>query len=272
MNIESPIFRQPPVKLPPAPWQGGKQSCAPRFELAQEVPTKATHCVSVCLFQEPEWQRRFPGREFRGRFLSRAAAARTRLRELGYAVTIFCDKAMESTARELDLGSVYRVTTAPAFPFAQHQWRYLAALLPAHETIRAYHFRGMDNLALTASDVQMFELLLSQRLDVLHEPYLRHKGRHYTPVRGSCSVAREGVASLAWWLHHTPHRAPKGDWVNAWHSDEDYLERWFRASIAHLRPLTVLDRELPMDFYFDLYAANKAGHHFVIARREHSPL
>lgn len=270
MNIESPVHRQAPVRLPPAPWRGGDAGCAPQFLPVRVVPTQAVHCISVCLFSEPEWQRRFPQRKFDERFLAKARAAKARLAELGYAVVIFCDRAMERVALDLELGSVYRVTSAPAFPFAQHQWRYLAAMLPAHETIRVYHFRGMDNLEPSPSDVRMFDLLVTQGLDVLHEPYLRHRGRHYTPVRGSCSVAREGIASLAWWLHSQRYGAPVGDWVDAWHSDEAWLENWFKASRDHLRPLTVIDRELPMEFYFDLYSANKAGHPFIIARRDNS--
>lgn len=272
MNIESPVHRQAPLALPPAPWRGGSKGCAPRFELVHSMPVNgAVHCISVCLFSDPEWQKRFPHRKFDERFLAKAKAARERLQALNYAVVIFTDKAMESTAINLGIGSVYRVTTPPAFPFAQHQWRYLAALLPVHETIRAYHFRGMDNLEPSETDVQMFDLLISQQLDVLHEPYLRHRGRHYTPVRGSMSVAREGIASLAWWLQHQRHKAPAGDWVDAWHSDESYLEAWFTASIKHLRPLTVIDRELPMDFYFDLWKRNQSGHPFVVARRQHKP-
>jgi len=270
MNIElSSKPPQRPHEQPPAPWRGGEHGVAPRFEPVRVVDTHSEHCVSVCLFSEPEWKKRFPSRDFRERFLSKANDARTRLAALGYSSVIFCDREMEQLACDLRLGSVYRVTHPPAFPFAQHIWRYLAVLLPPHPTIRAYHFRGMDNLLLSKSDVQLFELLLRQQLDVLHEPYLRHKGRHYTPVRGSCSVAREGIASLAWWLQEMRHYKPEGnDWVDAWHSDEAYLEGWFQQSIAHLRPLTVIDRELPMEFYWDLWKRNQSARTFHIVRRE----
>jgi len=126
--------------------------------------------------------------------------------------------------------------------------------------------RGLDNLLLSDDELRIADLLVSQKLDLEHRPYLRRKGGHYTPVRGSFSVANDGIASLAWWLRTQPHTLPCEPWPAQWHSDELYLERWFHAARQQLRLLTVLDREVPLQFYADLQTQVAAGPPFIVHR------
>lgn len=246
-------------RTPVAPWE------PPSFEPIQDLATEAEHCFSVCLYREPEFAWRFPTRSFNGRYLDHAERVKELFERNGWHLRIFADEAMLETALGLRMGSVYRVRSAPAFPFGQHLWRYFSVLIP-HTTIRAHHFRGMDNLLVSENDLRLMMRLLDGGFDLLHAPYIRAKGGGiYTPVRGSCSVAGAGIESLAVHLRTMPHEYP-GDWPEHWHSDELWLGRWFERERRRLRLLTMIDREMHQDWLDSLADQIRTGPPFEVVR------
>ena len=266
MSTDIPLPPMPPMPvclLPPA--KPGVPACAApwnhvQFEPVVERETTAKHCFSVCLYHEPLYAKRYPQRDFAGRYLAAMPAVKVALEQHGWHLKIFADEPMVSTALALDCGDVYVVRGRPAFPFAQHLYRYYAALLPEHPTIKAYHFRGLDNVGLNEAELRVADLLIREGLDVEHRPYMRMHfegaGKHrYFPVRGSCAVANEGIKSLAWWLRTQPLKCPTDPWPALFHCDEAWLKRWFEACRQHLRLLTVTDhglesrRGVPWEFH-----------------------
>lgn len=238
---------------------------SPPFTPIIERPTKARHCFSVCLYSEPLFTVQFPQRNFNKRYLENIPAVTERLAATNYALNIFCDAASLQTALNLNVGSVYLVTKAKEFAFQQHIWRYFSTLLPKHETIQCYHFRGMDNLLASEDELTLFERFRLSGCDIKHAPYHRASGNIYVPVRGSCSVAHEGIKSLGWWLQNHKQRHPT-NWPETWHSDEDHLTGWFsEAKLSH-RLFTIIDRELPMAFYRSLSEQIERGIPLTITR------
>jgi hypothetical protein len=215
--------------------------------------TEATHCFSVCLYHEPEFAVRFRARDFKARYLSCMEDLSRWLRDTGYALNIFTDAEMAETALKFGCGSVYLVSAPPQFPFAQHLWRYYSALLPDHDTIKAYHFRGLDNVMISEPERKIIARMVEDDAGLMHAPYLRKNGEVYTPVRGSFSVAHEGIRALRWYLSTTPQPMPSEEWPEAWHSDENYLTGFYQAAARVLNTYTIVDRKLPMEFYADFH-------------------
>lgn len=210
------------------------------------VTLPARHVFSVCLYHEPEFRLRFPARNFSARYLERMPEVRELFARHGFALRIFCDQAMLEAAQGIGFGEVYLVTDPPAFPFAQHLWRYYSVLLPGAEA-HCHHFRGCDNLAVTPEEIALLEEFAVTKGEILHAPYLRARGQIYTPVRGSCSVAGLGARLLARQLSEP--LAVSGD---PWHCDEIWLAEWFAAVRLRCRLHTLIDREQPPEFYDQL--------------------
>lgn len=248
-------YRVVDASMRPLPPWSKPQKCKVEqiVSVQREIPHTSRHCFSVCLYHEPEFERRFPRRDFRERYLEKMPQIREHLAAHNCHLKIFADETMLDTAMNFEFADVYGVRGEPAFPFYQHIYRYYAALLADHGTVEAYHFRGLDNLLFDPGEWKMFEAFRTSDCGIMHAPYLRANGKVYTPVRGSCSVARDGIAALAWFLRSVPHKAPRQDWPEPWHSDEAYLSRWFAQVKGHLALFTVVDRELPMDFFSDLH-------------------
>jgi hypothetical protein len=234
------------------------------FLAVRTVDTDASTGFSACLYHEPEYKRRFPKRSFSGLYTDRMAEANEWIKEHGYALHIYCDAAMLNTALQMDAASVYIVTTPPAYPFAQHLWRYYATLHPAG-TVNTWHFRGMDNIITPSDEMVIFDHASLSGAEVIHAPYVRDHGTRYMPVRGSCSVSADGIAALGWWMDTAPLTTPP-DWPSTWHNDEEHLARWFAYASPHLRLCTIVDRTLPMSFYRDLSITLEHGQPSTLIR------
>jgi hypothetical protein len=248
----------------PAPLPGGLP-----FAPVVVRETTAEHCFSVCLYREPEFARRFPNRDFATRYLSAMPRIKSFLASHNFHLNIFADLDMLETAVSFDCGSVYVVPGPSAFPFSQHIYRYYSALLPEHPTIKAFHFRGLDNVLVEADELALLRHFVSIGGEILHAPYMRAAGSIYTPVRGTCSTARNGTRSLAAHLRQTPHVA-EDDVKGTWHSDEAYLAKWFsKARQSHFL-YTIIDREMPIEFHMAFAAQIRAGKPFHIARLHRS--
>lgn len=237
---------------------------APEFKPLLQIRHQAAHVLSACLFHEPEWAQRFPGRKFEQRYLSGAEALRDFLSATGWQLTLWVDAAMAGTAlrfaEAVQAADVYQVTTAPRFAFDQHLWRYYSVLLPGATCSRAIHFRGMDDLLPNATWQRLAEELQDGGDDLLHWPCRQGGGRLYVPVRGKCSVAHAGVLSLRAWLRtHEPHDWKGDHWTNRWHADEAMLTEWFNARQAELHTITVRNSWLGPDFKSWLMGRQKSG-------------
>lgn len=237
----------------------------PRFHPVKLKSHDFAHCFSVCLYHEPEYAMRFPTRDFNARYLSRADEVRRHLEEIRFDLNIFACPRMVETALALDIGSVYLVSDPPPFPFAQQVWRYYSAMLPDHGPALAYHFRGMDNLILSPEEESLMAEFLDSGGEIMHTPYLRRRGDRYMPIRGSCSTAGDAIASLGRYLATAPHEL-EGEWPDQWHNDELHLGRWFNAVKRQSHLFTLVDRELPMEFYADVHEQVKSGKPFRLIR------
>lgn len=240
------------------PWRTFTPGKLP-FTPAVVRPHEGPHCFSVCLYHEPKFRETFPARDFSARYLESMPAVRDRLQEIGFGLNIFCDATMLQTALSFDVGSVYLVTKEPQFAFQQHVWRYYSTLLQS-EGVQAYHFRGMDNLIVSDGEVAMFDHFLATGSEIKHAPYepLKKENGPYLPVRGSCSVAGNGIQSLGWWME-TQQQAEPTSKTNGWHNDEVHLARWFRSVRLDHKLYTIIDRPLPMAFYRDLSEQLETG-------------
>lgn len=254
--------------IDPAPPATISPVSPPRCEAVVIRPTTATHCFSACLYHEPEFKKRFPGRNYANRYLHSMQEVIPHFRARNFALNIFADEAMLETALSFGFGSVYCVRDKPPFPFAQHVYRYYSALLPEHPTIRAYHFRGMDNLVPSDPFMAVLERFVGAGGEILHAPYLRARGLMYMPIRGSCSVANGGISNLARFLRTTPLEPPTQPWPEGWHCDEHYLARWFKQERLRTRIHTIVDRPLPFEFHAFLHDQIAAGGAFELVRVE----
>ena len=231
--------------------------------------TYAEHCFSVCLYREQEFSTRFPNRDFKKRYLDTIPAIKDFTARHNFALNIFVDPAMLETAISFDVGSVYVVTEPRLFPFSQHIYRYYSALLPAHPTIRAYHFRGLDNVVIGDQELSLLRHFVSTGAELMHAPYLRAAGSLYTPVRGTCSIAGSAIESLAGFLATTPNPMPE-DSKGIWHNDEIYLGRWFERVKDTLFLYTIIDREMPVEYHMHFANQIRHGRPFHIARLDRS--
>lgn len=241
-----------------------KISKQPRFEIVKERSTKAKHCFSACLYHEPDFKKLFPKRNYNKRYLEIVERLIPYFKEKNYALNVFCDAKMLPVAEKFGFGSIYLVNQHPTFPFSQHLYRYYSVFLPEHETIRAYHFRGMDNLIPTEDFTGFINHFLFSKSDLLHAPYTRIKGGLvYTPVRGSCSVANNGISSLASFIRTNKPEIPVESW-RAWHCDETYLTKWFNQCKLNLKLMTIIDRDMHMQFYCDFHKILSDGKSMTI--------
>jgi len=200
-------------------------------------PTTADHAFCCCLFHEPQYaQTELRRYDFAARYL-RAGPIGSFLQHWGAALILFVDQTMLDTALALELGSVYLVTQPPAFPWAQHLWRYYAALLPPSQRPPCLHFRGLDNV--DRDDMPRLHQWAAEGWDVLRAPYRR--GRTYYPVRGSVSLAGQGISSMAHALT-TQAPEPRSTWPDAFHPDERFLCQWWRAHMREMHSYTLIDR------------------------------
>lgn len=237
---------KPPRPRDAAPWL---EAGVPALTCLRRSRTEAAESFSVCLYDEPAYARRFPNRDRRMLYTGRFEAIREFLDDSGLHLRLFCDAAMADEALRLDRGDVWLVQTPPAFPFHQHLWRYYAALLADQPSIRVIHFRGLDNVADTA-ELPLLRQFAASGTDILHAPFVRQHTGLYMTVRGSCSVANAGIGSLAWFLRTFPCREKSAP--EDWRCDELYLHEWFRRVSRHHSTMTVVDREMPPEFYADL--------------------
>lgn len=246
--------RTPP---PPLPVVAERRVIAPSFDpVVVRGTATARHCFSTCLYHEPTYAQCFPGRNFAGRYLKADAIAEFLQRTQSHLV-IFCDRAMLSTAKQMQVGDIYLVTEPAAFAWAQHIWRYYAALLPQHPTIQAFHFRGLDNVM--RDDIAMLDRFLDGGFDLLRAPYVRGKRQIWTPVRGSCSVAHRGIQSLRDFLRTRQIQPTAAAWPEPFHCDERYLETWFKASRDELNTFTYIDRPIRGSVYREIHRALLKG-------------
>lgn len=241
------------------PWVAlvGVPITRPAYEVVQEHHTTARHCFSVCLYREPTFEQRFPGRDFWRRYLQPVDEIRALLTRHNAHLKIWCDRLMLDTVIAMDLGDIYLVTDPPAHPWAQHLWRYYSTLLPYHESIQAYHFRGLDNIV--HEDMAMLDRFVDGRYDVLRAAYRRGARSLYTPVRGSVSLARNGILSLR---HRLCTRAPRPlspVWPEPFHIDEAFLAAWWRASYRHLDTMTYVDRRPTSEIFVETRRAMLCG-------------
>lgn len=232
------------------------------------VHTDAKECYSVCLYKEPLYKQLHPTRDFKQRYLEPFKDdVRNHLEKHKMALNIFCDEESLELAISLKTGSVYLVTQKPLYPFFQHLYRYYSVFLE-HPTIQTYHFRGMDNIVADDTAVSRLREFHNSSMDVLNMPYFRNFTSKYCPIRGSCSISRRGIKSLAGFLKHKRLYPDVTNKRLLWHSDEDFLTEWFNGIKNTLGIYTIVDRELPMDFYFDLMNMTKSGANFIITNAE----
>lgn len=232
------------------PWQSPSMArVSRRFTTARQIAGEFAHVFSVCLYEEPCYQSRFPNRDYRARYIQRIPQIRRHLTDLGWGLHIWTSPDLVSRVMSLPINaSVHIVHDLPSFPFAQHLWRYYAALLsPQSRGSQVVHFRGLDNLLVDAREVAMLRRFAEDGGDVLHAPFVRSYNGRYMQIRGSCSVAGNGLDALGWFLrgHDQPLHTDPDDW----RSDEIYLDRWFQSSQQWLRTWTVIDRAMPPAFY-----------------------
>lgn len=209
-----------------------------------------------------------PKSDFKERFLKPFQDdVQNHLEKYGIALNIFCDEGMVDVALSLNAGSVYVVKQKPLYPFFQHLYRYYSVFLK-HPTIQTYHFRGMDNIVTSDNAMNNLRNFHNSTMDILNMPYLRYKTDLYCPIRGSCSISRRAIPSLANFLKQ--HRLyPDLQNINSlWHSDEDFLMEWYNRVKYTLGCYTILDRLMPMDFHIELNNKLKKGSHFVMIDAE----
>lgn len=209
------------------------------------------HAISVCLYHEPLYAQYFPRRSYEARFLSRAAHISQWLSAEKIDLHIFCDQARLADAIALDCGSVHLVTTPPAHPFEQHLWRYLGTNLVGEGVM---HFRGMDNIIMSAEELTCYTLSVHE---IIRAPYAP-PGRPYMPMRGSCSISGRAAESLADWLDRWQMVDP-GTKPERWHSDEIYLAQWFTRHHVKHSVLTLMDRDLPPQLLVEINAHFAGG-------------
>ena len=232
----------------------------------------AEHCFSACLYHEPTFKERFPQRDYRERYLERCAASGDEMLKEGCHLNIICDQASLDDALSIPVGSVFLCTEEPRGPFTKHLFRYYSPMLPAHPTVRYWHFRGMDNILKSPEEKKLIEQFSASGCDLLRSPYFPFKNKEYIRVKGSCSVNLRGGASLSHFLTTCSLRPLKGKM--AFHCDEVHLDKWFRRDWEKLKVFTLIDRKLGKEFYRDLQEMIESGmdHHITVRKRIGGPM
>lgn len=227
----------------------------------RETPCNSQHVYSLCLYREPTFAARHPTRDFRERYTANLPSIVAFTSCTGSKFRIFCDEAMAPAVLAFEEADVYLVKEEVNFPFSQHRWRYFSVLLEdeAVARTRIHHFRGLDNAAL--EDLTVNHKFTKSQCDLLHAPYFprRENMDTYMPIRGSCSVAHNGVSALRYWLKEHDMKEPQGAWPNGFHCDEYYLKEFFDATNGRLNLFTVIDREVPADCWQDAQLAMHFG-------------
>lgn len=260
MSRRRPLIATPQASsapaVPVAPWLQPATLPAPAFTWMRQRRGSGPHGWSTCLYHEPSFAERFPHRDFRQRYLAQRDVIAQFIGAHNGTFVIFTDEAMLDTAMDLQLGSVALVHEPAVCPWAQHLWRYYA-VLAAQEfpAVKAWHFRGLDNVH--RDDVAMLDRFLTAGFDLLRASYRRGTPSLYTPVRGSCSVAAQGIPALAWGLRH---RAPQGVvGADAFHCDERWLARWFEACQRWLNTFSFIDRSPAKGLWLDTLRSLRYG-------------
>ncbi len=238
----------------------------PQIKILRDEGNDKKHCFSVCLYKEKTFAQRFPSRDFSLRYLSGIEETRKFLEDNDAMVRIFVDEAMNDIALSFNLGNVYLVKDTPDFPFQQHIWRYYSVLFPSSK-IKAHHFRGLDNI--NKDDAAMIDRFEKSGLDVLHAPYLSSKLKGgVMPIRGSCSVANQGINSLASFLKTKRPSRPDGDIKKEFFNDEFFLREWYMKENDKLDYFTFIDRVFPDSILFaEIGSRMKNGHRIHIEGR-----
>lgn len=238
----------------------------PEIKILRDEGNNKKHCFSVCLYKEKTFEKKFPNRDFTLRYLSGIEKTKEFLEKHDSMLRIFVDEEMKNVAMEFNLGNVFLVKDTPDFPFQQHIWRYYSVLFP-DEKIKSHHFRGLDNI--NKDDIQMLERFEQTEFDVLHAPYLSSKLKGgVMPIRGSCSVARKGIKSLANFLHTKRPIVPDGDYKKEFFNDEFFLREWYISENSKLDYFTFVDRVFPDSIFFaQIGARMKDGHKIHIEGR-----
>lgn len=229
-------------------------------------PGSSPHCFSVCLYREPTFEQRFPGRDFAARYLQPRDEILDLLRKHGAHLKVWCDEAMLDTVMAMGFGDVYLVTDPPAHPWSQHLWRYWTCLTTLDSAIKALHFRGLDNLA--REDFAMLDRFVASECDVLRAAYRRGARSRYTPVRGSCSLARRGIRSLAHFLRSEIPSPLSQVWPEPFHIDETALARWWTEALPWLDVMSYVDREMHPRFWRECHTTITHGHKLLIEGRK----
>lgn len=234
--------------------------------------SSSPHAFSVCLYREPSFEQRFPGRDFAQRYLQPRGEIVEFLRRHGARLIVWCDEAMLETVLAMGYGDVFLVTDPPAHPWAQHLWRYWSCHLALDPAIKALHFRGLDNLL--NEDFAMLDRFVASGCDVLRASYRRGARSRYTPVRGSCSLARHGITSLA---HHMRMERPSPlslVWPEPFHIDEAFLASWWRSALPWLDVMSYVDRVQHPRFWRECHATIEHGRKLIIEglKRDDGPL
>lgn len=248
------------------PWEHG--ALGPRMPILHPIRVvehTSRHCFSACLFREPTFEKRFPTRDYRERYLERCHASGEALTREGHHLNIICDQESLDDALSLGIGSVFVCHDDMPKPFTKHVFRYYSTLLPRHPTVEFWHFRGMDNILKSDDEPRLIEEFERSGCDLLRSPYFPFKviqGKRYIRVRGSCSVNLRGAASLAHFLTSVPILGQPG--AKAFHCDEIHLDKWFQRDWRYLKTFTLVDRSMYPAFYEELREMVDAGAEQII--------
>lgn len=247
----------------------GKQNFSTALIEAVEIlPTTSSECYSVCLYREPLYKTIKPRVDFKDRYLKPFQEdVKKHLDANKIDLNIFCDQESLELALSLKTGSVYLVKQKPLYPFFQHLYRYYSVFLNT-PGVQTYHFRGMDNIVSSDNSVKNRRAFHRSDMDVLNMPYFRRGIETYCPIRGSCSVSRNGIKSLATFLKDNRFFPDLNNPKLLWHSDEDFLSEWYNMIKHTLGSFIIVDRPLPMDFYFDLKNMIDKQSNFTIINSE----
>jgi len=183
------------------------------------------HCFSVCLYKEKTYAERFPERNFENHYLNEKEKTAEFIRKTKSLLRIFTDEEMLDVALQFENAEVFLVKDKPQFPFQQHIWRYYSVLFP-DKKIKAHHFRGLDNV--NKDDLDLINSFVEE-YDLLASPYFAGKLilDQLIPVRGSCSVANNGIKLLAEFLQTKRPSKPDGHNKRVFHNDELFLREWW---------------------------------------------
>lgn len=234
-----------------------------------EEHADSENCYSVCLYKEPLYKKIKPKASFDQLYIDpfKSNAVAEHLRKHQMSLNVFCDKESLEKGLSLKCGTVYLVDGKPSYPFFQHLYRYYSILV-RNPKVKAYHFRGMDNIISSDGAVARIKDFAESGMDILNMPYFRTYTQAYCPIRGSCSVGANGINSLASFFKSNRFSPNDSEEKLLWHSDEDFLSMWFNLVKSRLNIYTIIDRDMPMQFYMDMATMIQANNKFIIKRAD----